>query len=54
MTASDLLARLEGLGVNLVAEGDRLRANAAPGIMNEELRLEISANKSELLEILTN
>ena len=55
MTASDLLARLEGLGVKLVAEGDRLRANAAaPGILNDELRLEISANKSKLLELLTN
>jgi amino acid adenylation domain-containing protein len=54
LTVSDLLARLEGLGVKLVAEGDRLRANAAPGILTEERRLEISANKSKLLELLTN
>ena len=54
MTVSDLLAHLEGLGVKLVAEGDGLRARAAPGILNEELRLEISANKSKLLELLTS
>ena len=54
MTASDLLARLESLGVKLVAEGDRLRANAAPGVLNAELRLEISANKSKLLEFLAS
>jgi amino acid adenylation domain-containing protein len=51
---SDLLARLQGLGVKLVAEGDRLRVSAAQGTLNEELRLEISANKTELLELLAN
>jgi amino acid adenylation domain-containing protein len=54
LTAGALLVRLERLGVELVAEADQLRVNAAPGILNDELRLEIVANKSKLLELLMN
>jgi amino acid adenylation domain-containing protein len=52
LSASALLARIEILGVKLEAEGDRLRANAVPGVLSEDLKREIGANKTELLELL--
>ena len=52
MSASALLARLEILGVKLDAEGDRLRANAAPGVLTDDLKREIGAHKTELLKLL--
>jgi amino acid adenylation domain-containing protein len=52
LSASALLARLEILGVKLDAEGDRLRANAVPGVLSDDLKREIGANKTELIELL--
>ncbi len=52
MTTKDLLDRLEGLGVGLTAEGDRLRYRAPRGVLTPELRTQIQEGESELLKLL--
>jgi hypothetical protein len=53
MTARDLLLQLRAKGVEVKTSGnDRLVIDAPKGIINEELRSALSANKAELLRIL--
>ncbi|NOU17175.1 MAG: amino acid adenylation domain-containing protein [Bacteroidales bacterium] len=52
MIASELLVKLFDLGVDLNIEGDKLIIDAAPGLLTEELILEIRAHKGEILDIL--
>ena len=52
MSTKDLLDRLEGLGVGLTAEGDRLRYRAPRGVLTPELRTQIQEGESELLKLL--
>ena len=51
MSASELNARLESLGIQLAAEGGRLRVNAPRGSLTEELKEAIAGSRDELLEI---
>ena len=53
MSATEQLARRRTLGVELWADGDRLRVRAPTGVMTPELRAELAENKTELLEILS-
>ncbi|MCP4661120.1 MAG: amino acid adenylation domain-containing protein, partial [bacterium] len=52
MTTTELLARLDRLGVRLRVEGDRLRFSAPAGALDEDLRAELSRRKEELLTVL--
>jgi amino acid adenylation domain-containing protein len=52
LNAADLLSRLESLGVNLVADGERLRVNAARGQLTDDLKAAIAAHKPALLALL--
>src|SRR5712691_6161227 len=53
MIARDLLLQLRAKGVEVKTSGnDRLVIDAPKGIINEELRSALSANKAELLRIL--
>jgi amino acid adenylation domain-containing protein len=54
LTATDLLARLESLGVEVLAADGKLRVSAARNQLTDELKAAISANKSELLDLLAN
>lgn len=52
MKAMDLLARLDALGVSLLAEDGKLRVSAQRGQIDDEIKLAIGAHKAELLELL--
>ena len=52
MSAGELCARLESLGIFLAAEGGRLRVNAPRGSLTEELKTAIAGLRDELLEML--
>ncbi len=53
MTARDLLLQLRAKGVEVKTSGnDRLVIDAPKGIINEDLRSALAANKAELLRIL--
>lgn len=52
MSASALLSELRAAGVTLAATGDRLKIEAAPGIITPELTARLKASKPELLAIL--
>jgi amino acid adenylation domain-containing protein len=52
MTAGELLAYLRKRGVELWADGDRLRYNAPKGVLTPFLRTELAECKSEILNIL--
>ncbi len=52
LTTLEFLARLRRLDINLWAEDDRLRYNAPQGALTPDLRAELSARKTELLEFL--
>src|SRR5258706_6210612 len=53
MTARDLLLQLRAKGVEVKTSGnDRLVIDAPKGIINEDLRSALSANKAELLRML--
>ena len=52
MSASALLSELRAAGVTLAATGDRLKIEAAPGIITPELTARLRAFKPELLAIL--
>jgi amino acid adenylation domain-containing protein len=52
LTPADLLARLDSLGVDLVADGDRLRVNSARGQLTDDLKAAIAAHKPALLALL--
>ena len=54
MSASALFAELRAAGVTLAATGNRLRVEAAPGILTPELVARMKACKPELLAILTD
>jgi hypothetical protein len=52
MSASALLSELRAAGVTLAATGDRLKIEAAPGIITPALTARLKAFKPELLAIL--
>jgi thioesterase domain-containing protein len=52
MTIPQLLGRLRGLGVEVSADGDRLRINAPKGVLTPELRDELGRRKAEILAFL--
>lgn len=52
MSASELLARLDAMGVKLFAEDGRLKVNAARGALDESLRVAITEHKAGLLQLL--
>ena len=52
MTIPQLLGRLRGLGVQVSADGDRLRINAPKGVLTSELRDELGRRKAEILAFL--
>ena len=52
MTAERLLAELETLGVRLAVDGERLRVNAAAGVVGDALKARIGAAKPELIALL--
>ncbi|MBP7566907.1 MAG: amino acid adenylation domain-containing protein [Burkholderiaceae bacterium] len=52
MNARELLAQLEGLGVELTADEGRLRVSAARGRLDDELKHAIGEHKPELLALL--
>ncbi|NOU17174.1 MAG: amino acid adenylation domain-containing protein [Bacteroidales bacterium] len=52
MIASELLVKLFDLGVDLNVDDDKLIIAAGPGLLTEELVLEIRAHKGEILDIL--
>ncbi|WP_382326738.1 hypothetical protein ACFJGX_18370 [Hydrogenophaga sp. UC242_50] len=52
MNAHELLAQLQGLGVELTADEGRLRVSAARGRLDEDLKHAIGEHKTELLALL--
>lgn len=52
MNAPALLSELRAAGVTLEADGDRLKVQAAPGIITPELTARLKAAKPDLLAIL--
>ncbi|HVR95061.1 MAG TPA: condensation domain-containing protein, partial [Thermoanaerobaculia bacterium] len=52
MSASELLYRLRGLGVEVWSEGETLRLNAPVGVLTPALRAELSQRKAEILGFL--
>jgi amino acid adenylation domain-containing protein len=52
LSASELNARLESLGIQLAAEGGRLRVNAPRGSLTEELKAAIAESRDELIALL--
>ena len=50
MTTSEFLAELEGRGIKLWAEGERLRYDAPADSLTAELREELRARKADLIE----
>ena len=53
-TPVELFASLRKAGIQLWREGDQLRYRAAAGTLNAELRQQLLARKSEILELLKN
>src|SRR5687767_8738225 len=53
MSARELLVQLREKGVEVKANGDRLVIDAPRGAITPDLRDALSANKAELLQILT-
>src|SRR5688572_31641938 len=53
MSARELLVQLREKGVDVKANGDRLVIDAPRGAITPDLRDALSANKAELLRILT-
>lgn len=53
MNPATLLSDLRRRGVELTAEGDRLRYRAARGVLSPELLADLRSNKKELLAELT-
>ncbi|HEY9404140.1 MAG TPA: amino acid adenylation domain-containing protein [Pyrinomonadaceae bacterium] len=51
-TAAAFIKRLDLLGVELEASGERLRCNAPKGVLTSELRAELAERKEELLGLL--
>jgi hypothetical protein len=52
LNAESLLAQLESLGVELLADGERLRVRAAPGQISDEFKAGIAEFKPQLLALL--
>ena len=52
MTATDLLARVAGAGIQLWSENGELRFRAPKGALTPELRAEIGARRAELIALL--
>ena len=52
MTAADLLRELEGAGVRLQADGDKLRVRAPRGALTPVLRTALQARKVEIVAAL--
>jgi len=52
LNAHELLAQLQGLGVELTADEGRLRVSAARGRLDEDLKHAIGEHKTELLALL--
>lgn len=53
MTAQDLLAQLEQVGVVVSVAGDRLHVEAPPGVLTDDLRHLLAKRKPELIAALT-
>lgn len=53
MTAADLLRDLLSRGVELRAEGDRLRWRAPPGVVTQEVLEILAERKAEILTLLS-
>src|SRR5687768_17934969 len=53
MSARELLVQLREKGVDVKANGDRLVIDAPRGAITPDLRDALSANKAEILQILT-
>lgn len=53
MSARELLVQLREKGVEVKAQGDRLVIDAPKGLITRDLREALSANKAEILQILT-
>ena len=51
-TVEGLYSRLAGLGVQLWAQGEKLRYRAPKGVMTQELRAQLGERKGELLRLL--
>jgi len=51
LTAVDLLARLQSLGIGIVSDNGRLRVSAARGQLTDELKAAITSHKAELLTL---
>jgi amino acid adenylation domain-containing protein len=52
VTALELVRFLEGRGVYLSIEGERLRLNAPKGVLTEELERLVAARRGEIIELL--
>ena len=52
MTTNEFLERLSGLGIQLWAEGTKVRLNAPKGVLTPALRKEITHRKAEILTLL--
>jgi amino acid adenylation domain-containing protein len=50
LNTAELVARLESLGVDLAADGDRLRVSVRRGQLDDETRAAIAASKAQLLQ----
>lgn len=53
MITADFLSSLRGRGVRLWVEDGRLKCDAPPGVLDDRLRAQLAASKSELLTLIT-
>ena len=54
MTTAEFLVHLKDLGVEVAADGDRLRCGAPAGALTPDLRREIAQRKPEILAALAS
>lgn len=52
MNIVEFLAYLEGLGIKITVEGDRLRCNAPQGVLTPTIKTELGERKAEILNCL--
>jgi hypothetical protein len=53
MTSVELLQTLQGKGVSLAIQGDRLRVDAPVGVLTPEMREVIAAHKTSLMTLMS-
>jgi hypothetical protein len=51
-SATGLISDLTKLGARLIPDGDKLRVDAPKGILTNDVRMELSRNKLEILRVL--